>query len=52
MAHIPPYEKPVEDAQPDPEPIAPSLAGPDPGVFHHEPGRAEVQSEETGSERA
>jgi hypothetical protein len=26
------------DAQSDPEPAAPSLEGPDPGVFHHEPG--------------
>lgn len=25
------------DAQPDPEPAAPSLSEPDPGVFHHEP---------------
>jgi hypothetical protein len=26
-----------EDPLPDPEPAAPSLAEPDPGVFHHEP---------------
>jgi ubiquinone/menaquinone biosynthesis C-methylase UbiE len=26
-----------EDALPDPEPAAPSLCEPDPGVFHHEP---------------
>ena len=25
------------DAQPDPEPAAPSLPEPDPGVFHHQP---------------
>lgn len=25
------------DALPDPEPAAPSLPEPDPGVFHHEP---------------
>ncbi len=29
--HIP------NDAQSDPEPAAPSLPEPDPGVFHHEP---------------
>jgi len=27
------------DPLPDPEPIAPSLTEPDPGVFHHEPGQ-------------
>lgn len=27
----------VADPLPDPEPIAPSLSEPDPGVFHHEP---------------
>ena len=30
-AHLP------NDALPDPEPAAPSLPEPDPGVFHHEP---------------
>jgi len=25
------------DPLPDPEPAVPSLDGPDPGVFHHEP---------------
>jgi len=29
---------PQPDAQPNPEPAAPSLAEPDPGVFHHDPG--------------
>jgi SAM-dependent methyltransferase len=28
---------PPQDAQPNPEPAVPSLPGPDPGVFHHEP---------------
>lgn len=28
------------DAIPDPEPAAPSLPEPDPGIFHHEPGTA------------
>jgi len=28
----------VDDPVPDPEPASPSLSGPDPGVFHHEPG--------------
>ena len=32
---------PPADAQSDPEPAAPSLAEPDPGVFHPEPGRHE-----------
>jgi len=26
-----------DDPLPDPEPVSPSLPGPDPGVFHHEP---------------
>ena len=30
-------EQPPNDAQSDPEPAVPSLPGPDPGVFHHEP---------------
>jgi hypothetical protein len=30
--------QPVEDPQPNPEPAAPSLTQPDPGVFHHEAG--------------
>jgi hypothetical protein len=34
----PEREKPVNDAQPNPEPAVPSLAEPDPCVFHHEPG--------------
>lgn len=33
-----PGTHPVQDAVPDPEPPVPSLPGPDPGVFHHEPG--------------
>jgi SAM-dependent methyltransferase len=28
----------LDDPLPDPEPASPSLPGPDPGVFHHEPG--------------
>ena len=28
----------VADPVPDPEPASPSLAAPDPGVFHHDPG--------------
>jgi len=32
-------EKTVIDPQPDPEPAVPSLPEPDPGVFHHEPGK-------------
>ena len=28
----------IDDPVPDPEPPSPSLPGPDPGVFHHEPG--------------
>ena len=35
------------DPLPDPEPIAPSLPGPDPGVFHHEPGQPIPTEEET-----
>jgi hypothetical protein len=33
------------DPLPDPEPIAPSLSEPDPGVFHHEPGQIETPQE-------
>ncbi len=33
------------DPLPDPEPIAPSLSEPDPGVFHHEPGQLEEPQE-------
>jgi SAM-dependent methyltransferase len=29
---------PVDDPLPDPEPASPSLPGPDPGVFHRDPG--------------
>lgn len=32
-----------DDAIPDPEPAAPSLPEPDPGVFHHEPGSKQEQ---------
>ena len=28
----------IPDPVPNPEPASPSLSGPDPGVFHHEPG--------------
>jgi len=35
------------DPLPDPEPIAPSLPEPDPGVFHHEPGQPQPIKEET-----
>ena len=34
-----------EDPQPDPEPAAPSLPEPDPGVYHHDP--APRSSEDT-----
>ncbi len=33
----------VEDAQPDPEPAAPSLSEPDPGVFQHSPATKDAQ---------
>ena len=32
-----PESPPINDPLPDPEPSVPSLPGPDPGVFHHEP---------------
>jgi hypothetical protein len=31
--------RPLNDPQPDPEPIAPSLPAPDPGVFHPAPSK-------------
>jgi hypothetical protein len=38
---VPPSELDIHDTphdpQPDPEPAAPSLPEPDPGVFHHDP---------------
>ena len=34
---IDPLDAAHTDAQPDPEPAAPSLPEPDPGVFHHQP---------------
>jgi hypothetical protein len=33
-----PHTEPVADPLPDPEPASPSLPGPDPGVYHREPG--------------
>jgi Methyltransferase domain len=33
-----PKSREIDDPLPDPEPASPSLPGPDPGVFHHEPG--------------
>ena len=42
-----PVTRTVEDAVPDPEPAVPSLPGPDPGVFHHEPGAPAKPSNET-----
>ncbi len=33
------------DPLPDPEPAAPSLPEPDPGVFHHEPGQPAKEKE-------
>jgi Methyltransferase domain len=41
-AHIP-------DPVPDPEPASPSLPGPDPGVFHHEPGTPHSGKAEEGN---
>ena len=35
------------DAVPDPEPAAPSLSEPDPGVFHHTPGTSPETSRAT-----
>ena len=32
-----PESPPVNDPLPDPEPASPSLPGPDPGVYHHDP---------------
>jgi hypothetical protein len=32
-----PSTNPPPDPIPDPEPSVPSLPGPDPGVFHHDP---------------
>ena len=32
-----PAPQPPDDPLPDPEPAAPSLDFPDPGVFHHDP---------------
>jgi hypothetical protein len=36
-----------DDALPDPEPAAPSLPGPDPGVFHHDPAPGPAHGKET-----
>jgi hypothetical protein len=44
MGNEPNREKPVNDAQPDPEPAVPSLPEPDPGVFHHEPGHEQPET--------
>ena len=33
--------RPIDDPVPDPEPASPSLPGPDPGVFHPDPGDPE-----------
>jgi hypothetical protein len=30
-------DQPINDPLPDPEPAAPSLPEPDPGVYHHDP---------------
>ncbi len=38
----PASSKGVEDPVPDPEPASPSLPGPDPGVFQHEPGEPDA----------
>jgi len=35
--------RPIDDPLPDPEPASPSLPGPDPGVFHREPGDPEFE---------
>jgi SAM-dependent methyltransferase len=35
-----PKTPPIDDPVPDPEPASPSLPGPDPGVFHHDPAPA------------
>ena len=40
------------DPLPDPEPAAPSLPEPDPGVFHHEPGEPTEEAEEEESDQA
>jgi SAM-dependent methyltransferase len=39
----PAYHNP-EDPQPDPEPAAPSLPEPDPGVYHHDPAPRSTES--------
>lgn len=36
-----PHASAANDPVPDPEPAAPSLEQPDPGVFHHDPGKPE-----------
>jgi hypothetical protein len=38
-----PRTEPVADPLPDPEPASPSLPGPDPGVYHREPGAPSPQ---------
>ena len=47
MSLDPHHERPADhlpgDALPDPEPAAPSLPQPDPGVFHHEPAQAPLK---------
>jgi len=39
----------IEDPVPDPEPASPSLPGPDPGVFHHEPDEPQPKKPEDQS---
>jgi hypothetical protein len=38
--------QPLNDAVPDPEPAAPSLPGPDPGVFQHTPAVLPKENQE------
>jgi hypothetical protein len=40
-----PFNAAERDPVSDPEPPAPTLPEPDPGVFHHEPNQAPIQPE-------
>jgi len=49
-SHLTPLERDAEfDPVSDPEPAAPSLPEPDPGVFHHEPPPTPDKSEKTNA---
>jgi hypothetical protein len=41
----------LDDPVPDPEPASPSLPGPDPGVFHHEPEEGDACEDDAGEDK-